>query len=190
MRGESSEHADGTAAPEAAWSNVEDSQPSDAVSRARLQGKRAALSLVIVVAVLFIGASAAQIIPAVFGWQIRPLPPAPVGTSTRTCADGIRALADAIDRTGGAFAEWDAAAYIARACAASSEGLDAWAALMRLRYARLQLPHRFDHEEPEGCSDRIGDHVPAKPETCRQDHDAELAALRRNVDAHIAAELR
>jgi hypothetical protein len=164
MRGESSEHADGTAAPEAAWSNVEDGQPSDAVSRARLQGKRAALSLVVVVAVVFIGASAAQIIPAVFGWQIRPLPPAPVGTSTRTCADGIRALADAVDRTGGGPADWDgAAAHVARACAASSEGLDAWAALMRLRYARLQLA---------------------------QDHDAELAELRRNVDAHIAAELR
>jgi hypothetical protein len=151
MPGESSDHADGTAAP-------------DAVSRARLQGKRAALSVVGAVSVAFIGASAAQIIPAVFGWQIRPLPPAPAGTSTQTCADGIRVLADAIDRTGGALADWDgAAAHIARACAASSEGLDAWAALMRLRSARLQLA---------------------------QGHDAELASLRHNVDAHIAAELR
>ena len=123
-----------------------------------------ALSLVVAVAVAFVGASAAQIIPAVFGFGIRPLPPGSLGTSPRTCGDGILALAVAIDGSGGALPDWDQAAEpIARACAASSQGLDAWAALIRLRSARLQLP---------------------------RDHDAELAALRRNVDAHIGAQLR
>jgi hypothetical protein len=157
MGGESSEHPEGTAA-------TEHVQSLDAVSRARMRGKRVALSLVVAVAVAFVGASAAQIIPAVFGFGIRPLPPASLGTRPRTCGDGILALAAAIDGSGGALPDWDQAAEpIARACAASSEGLDAWAALIRLRSARLQLP---------------------------RDHDAELAALRRNVDAHIAAQLR
>jgi hypothetical protein len=75
--------------------------PSDDDARARIEGKRIAHVLVIVVAVLFIGASAAQIIPAVFGWGVRPLSPAPPGSAEGACGEGVRAMARALDRAGG-----------------------------------------------------------------------------------------
>ena len=65
----------------------------EAAARARLTGKRAALVVVIGVAVAFIGASAAQIIPAVFGIGITPLRPESSDPSTHACAEGIRSLA-------------------------------------------------------------------------------------------------
>src|ERR1700688_4523147 len=70
----------------------------DDAARARLQGKRAALGVVLVVSLALIGSSAAQIIPAVFGAGVRPLPNAPPGSSARTCADGVRSLELALDR--------------------------------------------------------------------------------------------
>jgi hypothetical protein len=135
-------------------------------ARARLRGKRAALAVVIVVAVAFIGASAAQIIPAVFGAGASPVPEGPAGSSARRCADGIRGLERALDRaaaqtiaTGTAAAadgdeaalaalrqglspEWDAEDAIRTDCAASREGVEAWAALERLRRGEEELARR------------------------------------------------
>jgi hypothetical protein len=136
-----------------------------AAARARLQGKRVALVAVIAVAVVFIGASAVQIIPAVFGAGITPLPAAPPGSAARACADGVRALLRQLDTEPGAREagdEWD---RTARTCEGSAEGLDAWAALMRLRSAERQTSgQRIDR--------------------------AELAPLRRDVAAHLPPDLR
>jgi hypothetical protein len=137
----------------------------DDEARARLRGRRASHGIVIVVAVLFIAASAGQIIPAVFGWGPRPLPAG--GSAERTCAEGIRGLAAALDRaraqagaSGGAtpehFAsverdvalgafesalgpEWKNSSDLERACAQSGPGSDAWAALVRLRRGHEEL---------------------------------------------------
>jgi hypothetical protein len=131
---------------------------------ARLQGKRVALALVITVAVTFIGASALQIVPAVFGAGVKPLPSSPQGSSARACAEGVRALLHAVDSADpdqAALApEWE---RVGRSCESTPEGLDAWAALMRLRSA-ARVASR---------GDRI-----------------ELDPLRRDVAAHLPAELR
>jgi hypothetical protein len=76
-------------------------RPSDDDARARIEGKRIAHVVVIVVAVLFIGASAAQIIPAVFGWGIRPLAAGAPGSAEDACGEGVRAMERALDRAGG-----------------------------------------------------------------------------------------
>jgi hypothetical protein len=137
----------------------------NAAAQARLRGKRVALGVVIAVAVSFIGASAVQIIPAVFGAGIKPLPSSPPGSSARACAEGVRALMLSLNGADPAQAapptQWES---VGHACDASPEGLDAWAALMRLRSASEQVVLR-------------GDHV-------------ELDPLRRDVAAHLPAELR
>jgi len=148
--------------------------PVDDKARARLQGRRASHGIVIAIAVLFVGASAFQIIPAVFGWGATPLPAAPPGSPERTCADGIRALARALDRASasntraqgraedrgasvdrdavlGAFEaslapEWTDTGTLERACAQSEPGSDAWAALLRLRRGHEELVLR-DRED-------------------------------------------
>jgi hypothetical protein len=136
-------------------------------TRARLQGRRAAHAIVLVIAVTFIGASAAQIIPAVFGWQSSTVTPAPPGSPQRVCSDGIRSLAIALDRAGkqawsllggegtdadadsssnatlrtfrrGLFPEWNDEPIVEQACSKSHEGLEAWATLLRLRGAAEQ----------------------------------------------------
>jgi|ERR1700722_14750667 hypothetical protein len=146
---------------------------TDDTARARLQGKRVALGVVLVVSVAIIASSALQIIPTVFGVGIRPMPAAPAGTPARTCSEGIRNLERALDRAGAAAGsasfsdrlqpEWDRAPEIEHACDHSSEGIDAWAALVRLRLAQEQLsPHGGD----------------------------ELLPLRRDVIAHLPADLR
>lgn len=160
--------------------------PDDAaVAKARLTGKRVALVLVIAVAVAFIGASAAQIIPAVFGLGIAPVPPAPPGSPERACADGVRALMAALDRAGSLTLsrisaedddatlearfraalspDWDRAEEVHAACKSSLEGQNAWASLMRLRSAEEELARRG----------RI-----------------ELGPLRRDVVAHLSTDLR
>jgi hypothetical protein len=127
-----------------------------------LRGKRIALGFVITVTVVFIGASALQIVPAAFGPGVTPLPLAPPGTPARVCADGVRSLAVAVDRassqtlslsasaaddTETAVAQfrrnlapdWDDQARVEAACAGSPEGDSAWAALLRLREAEEQL---------------------------------------------------
>jgi len=129
----------------------------DELERARLRGKRAALSAVIVVSMTFIASSAVQIIPAVFGVGVRALPPA---APDLACAQGIARLTAALDRANDRAAsppsarenatrafqhelspEWTDAARIAGDCARSPDGLDAWASLLRLREAEEQLAH-------------------------------------------------
>lgn len=144
--------------------------PDDA--RARLQGKRVALVVVIGITVVFIGASALQIVPAVFGAGVRPLPSAAPGTPARACAEGIRRLERALDRAAEASGsasfeqslrpEWDDRDGVQTACRASPEGTDAWASLLRMRSAEEQLAPRT----------------------------GELGPLRSDVIAHLPADLR
>ncbi len=154
------------------------------------EGRRVAHIIVIVVAVAFIGASALQIIPAVFGVGVRPLAATSADSSETKCGAGVRALALAVDRAAGmawapgeregesldlavertrlAFKlgltpEWDAQADVERVCATSTEGLDAWASLLRLRRAHEQMVlHGL----------------------------VELVPLERDVTAHLPANLR
>jgi hypothetical protein len=145
----------------------------DDPARARLQGKRVALGAILVVSIALIGSSAWQIIPVVFGAGTRPIPAGPPGSSARTCAEGVRSLERALERAtdaagSGSFQarlrpEWNEEAAVRQACGQSSEGIDAWAALARLRSAEEQL------------SPRPG---------------AELEPLRRDVIAHLPADLR
>jgi hypothetical protein len=145
----------------------------DDAARARLQGKRAALGIVLFASVAIIGSSTAQIIPAVFGTGIRPIPADLAGSSARTCAEGVQRLEQALDRAvDGSGAgdlsarlgpEWEQSHAVELACSQSSEGLDAWAALARLRSAEEHL-------------------VP--------DERGLLAPLRRDVRAHLPADLR
>ncbi len=128
-----------------------------AIARARLRGKRIALGIVITVTVAYIAASAVDIVPAVFGVVMHPLPPAPPGTPARACAEGIRRLVSGPDPGGGD--------EVKQACTASREGLDAWAALVRLRSGERQLAGR-------------------------NGSDQELQELRRQVLAHLPADLR
>lgn len=128
-----------------------------AIARARLRGKRVALGIVITAAVVYIGASAVDIVPAVFGAVMHPMPPALPGTPARACAEGLRRLVSMPDATG--------SDDVRRQCATSREGLDAWAALERLRSAERQLTGRSGSEQ-------------------------ELQELRRQVLAHLPADLR
>jgi hypothetical protein len=146
-------------------------------ARARLRGKRIALVVVIAVAVTFVGASAAQIIPAVFGAGTKPIPPGPPGSDARVCAEGVRALlrtmADDVPGTVEPPGQGDAWGPAAQACGQSPEGLDAWAALLRLREARAQLASQT-----------------APPESGRVRASAELDPLRHEVAEHLPADLR
>jgi hypothetical protein len=162
----------------------------DGDAHARREGQRIAHVIVIVVAVVFIGASAAQIIPAVFGAGIRPLSPGEAGSPEDECAHGVRSLALALDRASaqawspsleqdrpldlgietarlpfqrGLLPDRNVEANIEQACAKTSVGLDAWAALQRLRTADEQIILRG-----------FGELVPA----------------RRDVMAHLPANLR
>lgn len=153
---------------------IPQSPPDDAnerrVARAGLRWKRASLVFVGLVAVAFIGISLVQIIPDVFGVWVRPLPPASPGSPARICAEGVRNLATALDRArdaagGPGFAkalqpDWNAAPGIEQACARSSEGLDAWAALLRLRSAEEQLASR-PGESLVPLQRAVASHLPA-----------------------------
>jgi hypothetical protein len=151
----------------------DDAPPNAKVARARLRGKRIALGIVITVAVVFIGDSARQIVPAIFGAGVRPLSSAAPGTDARTCAEGVSRLARALDRARAAagspsfddrlLPEWTDAPRLRVACAASPEGLDAWASLERLRTGEEQLAGR---------------------------DDSALDPLRRDVGAHLPPDLR
>jgi hypothetical protein len=125
----------------------------DDVRTARLRGRRAAHGLVLVVAMLFIGVSTAQIISAVFGIRTTPLASGPIDSPERRCAVGISRLAKALDRAARAPAaepgfrpeipdptgDWASADGVQRSCGQAVGGLDAWAALLRLRQAQSQL---------------------------------------------------
>ncbi len=126
--------------------------------------KRAANLIVLVVAVTFVGASAAQIVPAVFAAGTIALASAPVGSPENECAEGVRTLALAIDRAAQqawtspstwagiegterahqAFVdslspEWNAEGPVEQACSRARDGSSAWAALLRLRCGEEQL---------------------------------------------------
>ncbi len=133
-------------------------RPGGHTARAALRAKRIALGAVIIVAFAFIGSSAWQIIPAVFGAGFEPIAPGAPGSSERECALGIRKLLGALDRAAGEVApadaerggpeaalharlspEWDEANAVARTCERAPGGLDAWAALERMRMGEDQL---------------------------------------------------
>jgi hypothetical protein len=163
-----------TAPPAPSAPSASEAAASPELARARLQGKRAALAAVIAVTVAFIGWSAVQVIPQVFGVDVRPLPPAAPGSADGACAEGVRRLALALDRPAvpamvGEPAplpgEWQEAPAVERACGGSAEGEQAWAALLRLRSAEEQLGPRH----------------PSR---------AELEPLRRDVAAHLPPDLR
>ena len=145
--------------------------------------------MLITVAVVFIGSSAAQIIPAVF--RLRSPPRGAGGGATpdeQACLRGVAQLTRALDRAtgqtwtdGDAFVrdgqadraltafwrglapEWDATGDVERACAQSASGKETWAAVLRLRRAHEQVLLR----------DRL-----------------ELLPLRRDVPSHVAEDLR
>jgi hypothetical protein len=153
------------------------------VERARQRGRRVALGLVIAVALAFIAASAIQIIPAVFGRNAAGLGTwHAISPTDHACAVGLRALAGAFDRGSDGVGSWgepdetrlpmgrdpvlsegSMADRVSEACAASREGLDAWAALERLRSARDQVARRGQ---------------------------GELGPLRRDLLAHLPTDLR
>jgi hypothetical protein len=150
-----------------------------------LRAKRAALAIVMVVSVVFIGSSTWQIIPAVFGVGFEPIPSgAAAGSPEAQCGAGIHSLAQALDRVGDRMSslataeddstimaslrpalspEWDRADTVRAVCDSAAGGPSAWAALERLRVA----------EEQSG----------------RLDRDA-VSSVRRDVTAHLPAELR
>jgi hypothetical protein len=148
-----------------------------AAARAGLRWKRISLVFVTLVAVAFIAVSVLQIIPDVFGAWVHPLPTASPGSPPRICAEGVKALARALDRASASAGspgfdkalqpEWSDAPAVEQACARSSEGLDAWAALLRLRSAEQQLARR-------------GGPPPGE----------DLARLQREVASHLPVDLR
>jgi hypothetical protein len=155
---------------------------ADPYAHARRLGGRAARGLILVLAVLFVGSSAWQLVRAIF---VEGGATAPAYVLDPTCASGVHrlvvALDRAADRTVSAAAramrpdegvamfrrelspEWDTADVVERTCASSQGGEDAWAALQRLRSAEEQL--------------------------ARQSR-TELAPLRHDLAAHLPADLR
>jgi hypothetical protein len=124
-----------------------DEGPDDPVAaRGALRGKRAALGVVIAMALAFILATAFHVIPAVFGAFVAPLPAGGPGS----CAQGLRDLAVALDRdtTAPPWADPRQAArsedreLAANRCAHTPGGYEAWAAFERLRIAKEQLEGR------------------------------------------------
>ncbi len=145
-------------------SEDDDAAVARAASRFRAQGKRLGVAVVLGVAVLYVGASAVQIVSAVFGLDVRPLPAGPPGSSAWTCAEGLLALSKDVSPPKGASPrDWHPPEDVYRACAASPEGLDAWAALLRLEKTAENIPS-------------------AGP--------GELDPLRRDLFAHLPADLR
>jgi len=162
--------ADGT--PQSSPPAPTDTGVDERVARGGLRWKRVSLGFVSAVAVVFIALSVAQIVPAVFGAGIRPLPSATPGSPARICAEGVRRLAGALDRAGAlaggpAFDEalapaWSDAPAVEQACARSPEGLDAWASLLRLRSAEQQLA-RKGVRGPDAVGDlqrEVASHLP------------------------------
>jgi hypothetical protein len=144
-------------------------QQPDEERRARQRGRSTGLAVILVVSVAFIGASSAQIIAAVFGLGTTPLPSGPPDSPERRCAAGISRLAQALsapppgDAAPRGNASWADAAGIEQSCRKVSGGLDAWAALLRLQAAESELA---------------------------QAGQSDLEALRREVAAHLPADLR
>jgi hypothetical protein len=163
------------------------SADGDPYGAARRRGKRAANAFVVGLAVLFVGSSAWQLVSTLFLGGAGVATGAPRGSVGAACADGLRALAGAVDRAGdaaiawpvgatvppvedvvslfrrGLSPEWDRAQAVEASCATSESGKNAWTTLARLRSAEEEL--------------------------VREGH-AGLGPLRRDLAAHLAAELR
>lgn len=133
----------------------------DDLKRARLRGKRAALGLLIGVTTVFIGLSAHQIVPQVFGWGARAVEASPSGGAVEGgCAAGVDRLARAVERAAarvigapdeataveryraGLSPEWDRQGDVEAACRGAPRGLEAHAAVQRLRLAEEGLARR------------------------------------------------
>jgi hypothetical protein len=177
--------------------------PGDpSLATARLRGKRVALGVVILACVAIIGSSALQIVPAVFGVGIVPVPDGPPGTSERECADGVRRLKDALDRAVGAAPsvaagpsfssrlrpEWDNEAAVFESCRRAPQGLEAWAALLRLRAAEAELAQK---SSPDDVAAEVasGTHLRPGPLSggSTDPFRADLEPLRRDITAHLPA---
>jgi hypothetical protein len=126
---------------------------------ARRRGKRIIAAGFVTLATVFIGLSALEIIPQVFGWGVQPLPVAAGPRSPApgpACAEGVAQLAAALDRGLAAASgmrtadeeaavasfhaslspEWDGEANVAASCSSGPpRGADAFAALLRLKLA-------------------------------------------------------
>jgi hypothetical protein len=163
------------------------SADGDPYGAARRRGKRAANAFIVGLAVLFVGSSAWQLVGTLFLGGPSAATPSRSESVGAACADGLRGLASAVDRAGGAAIawpvgatvppvedvvslfrhglspEWDRAQAVETSCAASESGKDAWATLARLRSAEEEL--------------------------VREGH-AGLGPLRRDLAAHLTAELR
>jgi hypothetical protein len=138
--------------------------------RARLRGRRMGLGVVLVVALVFIGVSSAQIISAVFGLGTVPLAAGPGDSPERRCGEGISQLLKAPEPPSGAtpaaakpLQAANDADRVEQECRKAAGGLDAWDALLRLRAAESQL-------------------AATAPEA--------LEPLRHEVIAHLPADLR
>jgi hypothetical protein len=184
MAGDSVPSAEADRGPGAAGAHDPADPVANAVANAQRLGRRAAHGLILVVAVVFIGSSAWQIVHAIFVESAAASAPPALDPG---CANGVRRLVGALDRAADHAVssaeqpattrpedvvalfrhqlspEWDGAGDVERRCAASAAGADAWAALQRLRSAQEQL--------------------------ARQSR-AELAPLRHDLAAHLPAELR
>ena len=136
--------------------------------------------LVGAIAVPFIVSSTLQIATAVFGIGASRIPPGTPGSPKQTCSTGIIELEAALDRASARLLanpedgngdgagrdlppEWGRADAVHRACDAVEGGTQAWAALERLLIGQRQLARH-----------------------ARDD----LMPLRRDVSAHLPAELR
>jgi hypothetical protein len=157
---------------------------SDPYGPARRRGKRAANAFVLGLAVLFVASSAWQLVGTLFLGSGGPVTGAPVDGA---CAAGLRGLTAALDRAGGAAIawprgaevppvddvvglfrhglspEWDRAEAVQASCSSSESGKNAWATLARLRSAEEELVRQGQ---------------------------AGLGPLRRDLAAHLTAELR
>jgi hypothetical protein len=137
---------------------LDDSAEARASAGARRSGRRAAHGFVFVVAILFIASSTIQIVRGVFGLndtappgdpcadgvarlaaQLEADPACGAGTATASGKTGKAAEETARARHARRALESSEAATVARTCAASSEGLETWAAFERGRMAREQL---------------------------------------------------
>jgi hypothetical protein len=156
--------------------------PDGKLAPIELRARRFGIALVIAISVAFIGASSWQIVPAVFGARVDPIPASDPGSPEGRCAAGVRSLLGALERAGreGRPAsrdgdemaaalrarlspEWEQADAVREACSASPQGEQAWAALERMKMAEEQPP-------------RVG-------------QDA-LAVLRVEVAQHLPPDLR
>ena len=130
--------------------------PDKPASDAKRRGKRIIAGVFVALTSVFIGLSALQIIPQVFGVGVPPIARASAsGPPSPACAAGVSSLAAALDRGlaastavttadeeaavaafhTGLSPEWDAEADVARRCGDTARGQDAFAALLRLRLA-------------------------------------------------------